>query len=292
MTQAWPAEPELDAWLAGLRPRLHRYCARMTGSAIDGEDVVQEALLKALEAGGAAVARPEAWLFRIAHNAALDFLRRRTREAARIAEAELADLPDPTPASPPAADSLRAFLALTPAERSCTILMDVLGHSLAEVAAETGMTLPAVKAALHRGRGRLREAPREAPPPALSPADRARLQTYADLFNRRDFDGLRARLADDVRLELVSRFRVEGRETVGSYFGNYAAITDWRAVPAEIEGRAALAIHAPDDPSGPPLYVILLSWRGDQVAAIRDFRYARYVTADVAPRPTPPPAAA
>jgi RNA polymerase sigma-70 factor (ECF subfamily) len=33
-----------------LRRKLHRYCARMTGSVIDGEDVVQEALLKAVEA--------------------------------------------------------------------------------------------------------------------------------------------------------------------------------------------------------------------------------------------------
>lgn len=280
MTQAWPAAAGLDAWLAGMRPRLHRYCARMTGSVIDGEDVVQDAILKALEAEGGAVARPEAWLFRIAHNAALDFLRRRSREAARMAETELADLPDPRPAAPSAADSLRAFLALTPAERSCTILMDVLGHSLAEVVAATGMTLPAVKAALHRGRGRLREAPPDALPTPLTPADRARLQAYADLFNRRDFDGLRARLADDVRLDLAGRFRVEGREAVGSYFGNYDSIADWRAVPAEVEGRPGLAIHAPDHPEGPPLYVIVLSWRGDQVIAIRDFRYARYVMAD------------
>jgi RNA polymerase sigma-70 factor, ECF subfamily len=30
-----------------LRPRLHRYCSRMTGSVLDGEDVVQEALFQA-----------------------------------------------------------------------------------------------------------------------------------------------------------------------------------------------------------------------------------------------------
>src|SRR5258708_20427390 len=30
-----------------LRPRLHRYCSRMTGSVMDGEDVVQHALFKA-----------------------------------------------------------------------------------------------------------------------------------------------------------------------------------------------------------------------------------------------------
>ena len=41
---------ELDQLIGALRPKLHRYCARMTGSTIDGEDVVQEALVKALEA--------------------------------------------------------------------------------------------------------------------------------------------------------------------------------------------------------------------------------------------------
>ena len=70
-----------DRLLGELRPKLHRYCARMTGSVIDGEDVVQEALVKAIEAlpSTEPIAQPEGWLFRIAHNAALDFLRRRAR---------------------------------------------------------------------------------------------------------------------------------------------------------------------------------------------------------------------
>src|SRR3981189_793516 len=73
-----------DRLLGELRPKLHRYCARMTGSVIDGEDVVQETMNKALEAfpPGGIIVRPEGWLFRIAHNAALDFLRRRARAAA------------------------------------------------------------------------------------------------------------------------------------------------------------------------------------------------------------------
>ena len=56
----------------------------MTGSVIDGEDVVQEALIKAVEAlpDAGSIAHPEGWLFRIAHNAALDFLRRRARRIA------------------------------------------------------------------------------------------------------------------------------------------------------------------------------------------------------------------
>ena len=75
---------DIERLLAAMRPRLHRYCARMTGSVIDGEDVLQDALIKAVEAGAGAgdIGNPEGWLFRIAHNTALDFLRRRNRQEA------------------------------------------------------------------------------------------------------------------------------------------------------------------------------------------------------------------
>jgi DNA-directed RNA polymerase specialized sigma24 family protein len=41
---------ELERLVGELRPKLHRYCARMTGSAVDGEDIVQDALIEALAA--------------------------------------------------------------------------------------------------------------------------------------------------------------------------------------------------------------------------------------------------
>ena len=51
--------------LAGMRPKLHRYCARMTGSAVDGEDVVQVVFIKALGARStvAGIDNLEGWLF-------------------------------------------------------------------------------------------------------------------------------------------------------------------------------------------------------------------------------------
>jgi RNA polymerase sigma-70 factor (ECF subfamily) len=68
-----------DQFLGEVRSRLQRYAARMTGSVIDGEDVVQEAIVKAIEAfaGAGSITSAEAWLIRITHNAAMDFLRRR-----------------------------------------------------------------------------------------------------------------------------------------------------------------------------------------------------------------------
>src|SRR4051812_46379454 len=128
-----------DRLLGELRPKLHRYCARMTGSVIDGEDVVQEALLKAIEAfpGAGAIAHPEAWLFRITHNAALDFLRRRARLDATRSDADPDMIIDPVTVADDrqfAAAGLRTFMRISPAQRSSVILMDVLGYSLDEIA--------------------------------------------------------------------------------------------------------------------------------------------------------------
>src|SRR5258708_22440135 len=75
---------DLNELMVASRPKLHRYCARMVGSAIDGEDVLQDALIKAVESFASAgpIGNPEGWLFRIAHNTALDFLRRLNRQQA------------------------------------------------------------------------------------------------------------------------------------------------------------------------------------------------------------------
>src|SRR6202043_1754254 len=90
----------INGLLAEMRPRLHRYCARMTGSVIDGEDVLQDALIKAVEAFAAAgaIGNPEGWLFRIAHNTALDFLRRRNRQEALRSGEEVDMIADPSDA--------------------------------------------------------------------------------------------------------------------------------------------------------------------------------------------------
>ena len=265
-----------------LRPKLHRYCARMTGSVIDGEDIVQEVLVKAIEAFSEAqpIGNAEGWLFRIAHNAALDFLRRLARQDALLSEEVLDMTADPVSTADDrmtVTASLRTFMRLPTSQRSTVILRDVLGYSLDEIGSLLDSSLPAVKAALHRGRARLREIATEGderPLPVLAAAERARLSDYVSRFNARDFEGLRDLLADDVQLELVSRFRRRGRDVVQNYFGRYRERQDWLLVPGLVEGRPAVIVQ--DVFSREVLYFVLLGWAGERVSDIRDFRYARY----------------
>ena len=189
----------------------------MTGSVVDGEDVLQDALVKAIEAfpQDGSIANPEGWLFRIAHNAALDFLRRRARQDAARSDEDPDMIVDPVTVAEDreiAAASLRTFMRLPVAQRSSIILMDVLGYSLQEVGGVMDSSIPAVKAALHRGRARLRELvqePEDVPLPVLAEAERSLLAAYVDRFNARDFDAVRDMLADEVRLELVNRSRMK-----------------------------------------------------------------------------------
>jgi RNA polymerase sigma-70 factor, ECF subfamily len=282
-------QAEFERLLAELRPRLHRYCARMTGSVIDGEDVLQETLVKAIEAfpHTGPLANVEGWLFRIAHNAALDFLRRRSRrEGVQDGDEALETIADPDSEidrRQAAAASLRTLMRLPVAQRSSVILMDVLGHSLEEISDVLESTVPAVKANLHRGRQRLVELAAERddrPPPVLAEADRQRLAAYVERFNARDFDALRAQLADEVKVEVVNRTRLNGRGEVGRYFGNYSQSTDWHLVPGLVDRRPAVIVQSPDQPSGPPIYFMLLDWADGRLLGIRDFRYARYAVED------------
>ena len=174
-----------------------------------------------------------------------------------------------------------AFMRLPVAQRSSVILIDVLGYSLEEIAGVTDTSIAAIKAALHRGRARLRELaqePDDRPAPALSEQQRSLLAAYVERFNARDFDAVRDMLADEVRLELVNKVRRQGRSAVAGYFHNYEKVDDWHFSFGCVEGRPAVLVRDPADAPGATAYFILLEWDGDRLVNIRDFRFARYTT--------------
>jgi len=272
------AREQFLALVESVRPELHRYCARLTGSVIEGEDIVQEALARAFYALSLSSDVPplRPWLFRIAHNAALDWLKSHGRKhidvQAEIEEiAIFEDKPDPVVVRA----ALARFLSLPVVQRSAVILKDVLGHSLEETAETMGTTVMAVKAALVRGRKKLREQ-EERDDAGTEVAPRAELDRYASLFNARDWDGLRALVSDDCRLDLVSKSHRRGKQ-VGAYFSRYEKENIVLRI-VRLDGQLALAAYTAG--AAKPRYFILLEVDRGRVTCIRDFRYVPYIAAE------------
>lgn len=269
------------ALVAELRPELHRYCARLVGSVVVGEDIVQESLAKAFYALSMATEVPplRPWLFRVAHNTAIDHLRRYDHRHVEP-RAHFDETPEEIAPTDPAVTraALSSFLELAVRQRCAVILKDVLGHSLEEIADTMGTTVPAVKAALVRGRAALRAASTEARPiVTVDLGERAKLERYVEHFNNHDWDALRAMMAEECRLDLVAKADRRGKE-VHRYFSFYASEPQTRLSVGHADGRPALLVHP--DGSGPAAYFVLLEWDGDRVALIRDYRYTRYVAAE------------
>jgi len=278
---------EFEALLQSIRPELHRYATRMTGSVIDGEDVVQEALVKAYASLPllAHNTNLRGWLFRITHNKAIDHFRRYGNESLELLdEYPMAEATDaPLEEKELAAVALSMFLKLAPRQRSCVIFKDVMGYSLAEISELLNATVPEIKATLHRGRTKLRElaVDPEVNMPHLDVHEQELLARYVEHFNARDFDTLRTMLTDEVNLDLVGRTQLRGADTIANnYFHRYSRVQDWRMTIGTVEGHPAILAYDLDEPSSHPAYFILLTWNNNQVASIRDFHYARYVLRD------------
>jgi RNA polymerase sigma-70 factor (ECF subfamily) len=267
-----------------VRPDLHRYCARMVGSITEGEDVVQEALARAYYQLSELQELPalRSWLFRIAHNQAIDAIRKRQRQQSEPIES----IEDSAMDEAEAAEAIIArehalglamsrFLELSALQRSCVILKDVLDHSLEDIAVLLDTNINAVKAALHRGRARTRALAAHPAPSRLGEIPQV-LQQYVDLFNARDWDGVRALLVDDVKLDLVSMYRRSGRSDVGTYFSNYERITGWYLRVGWLQSQPILAVVS-SGIDADPKYLIDLQLRDDRIAHIRDFRYVPYI---------------
>jgi RNA polymerase sigma-70 factor (ECF subfamily) len=291
-------QARLVALAADVRPQLHRYCARLMGSVIDGEDVVQDTLLRALVAlqdlDDLPPLRP--WLFRVAHNRAMDLLRgraaRETEQLDKSPDVADTDRPDPLETlmrQEAVRTAVSRFANLPVLQRSVVVLKDVLDESLADIAGLLNLSVDAVKAHLARGRARLRDVNALAAPPVEAQPPSEAVARYARLFNERNWDALRALLADDVKLSQSTHSLRTGCAEVGMFFTIYAQSSEVRLVPAWLEGREVVAVFDGHE-STRPSYMMWLQWDGDRIGFIRDYRYVRYVVAEaelvLAPTPS------
>jgi RNA polymerase sigma-70 factor (ECF subfamily) len=275
----------------GLRPELYRYCRHLTRSPWDAEDLAQDVLARAfvtLGKLGAAPPNPRAWLFRVASNAWIDQQRRPRGQ------------PDPEPAATvdpratrEAAGTLIARLA--PQERAAVVLKDVFDLSLEETAEALSTTPNAVKAALHRGRGKLVDEERveeRVPTPAA-------LDAFVAAFERRDLSAVAALLLDTSTVEVVgvtTEYGKGGNIAWGMMFGSEKLAVGVGVAPRFVQGalatppRREIRVHR-----GEP---IVLAWYGhgdgeyvraidrleldgDNVARVRNYFFTPDVIAEV-----------
>jgi len=267
--------------ISTLRPSLHRYCARMTGSVMDGEDVVQEALFEAYrKLDQFDESRPlKPWLFRIAHNRCIDFLRRKgVRDEAEAA----ASMPEAaSPAQPTTLGIGKAVehlvASLPPKERACVLLKDVFDYSLEEIAELVGSTVGGVKAALNRGRTKLAVTPPAANVSrSVEPELTQIMRMYIDRFNRRDWDGVRELIRADARLNVADRFA--GNLADAPYFSNYEKLPlHWKLAAGELDGEPVAIILQQGADIWTPYSVIRMHVIGDRIERIVDYVHCPWV---------------
>jgi RNA polymerase sigma-70 factor (ECF subfamily) len=290
-----------------LRPVLYRYCRYLSRSPWDAEDLVQDSLARAFATLGGLQEAPtdaRAWLFRVASNLWIDQVRRSALHRNAVAERHDAEVAAPARDTREAAGTL--LVQLSPQERAAVVLKDVFDLGLEEIATILTTTVGAVKAALHRGRGKLADPdPQEVRTPAPGALD-----AFLAAFNARDLDRLAALLLDQATVEVVGASTIYGsknaRTTVlpGMLFGSQrmaAAADGGRGegidqrftqgvlpVPARLELRFHRGEH------------LLLSWYahhdgefvravtrvelsddGDRIARIRNYFYTPEIIAEL-----------
>jgi RNA polymerase sigma-70 factor (ECF subfamily) len=285
------------------RRELQAHCYRILGSVQDAEDVLQEALLAAWRSLGQFDGRSlRAWLYRIATNRCLNYLRGESRRP-QPAGLPLPDragpvrsdepwwlepypddlLSDVTPGPEARYDSRESialsFVAglqhLPPQQRAVLVLRDVLGFPAAEAAGILGTTPAAVNSALIRARAGIRPGtnPDTVPLPR-SPAEAAVVERFVDAFERFDLGQLVALLTDDARLAMPPEpIEFRGPLAITGYLRDHLGGQEVKFVPTRANGQPALVLYLPD-PCAPiwrASSFVVLTLRGNRVSMLTRF---------------------
>jgi RNA polymerase sigma-70 factor (ECF subfamily) len=284
LNQSGPFEARYLAFLetiTQLRPSLHRYCSRMTGSIMDGEDVVQEALFEAYrKLDKFDDSRPlKPWLFRIAHNRCIDFLRKR---GVRVEAETAAMVPDAVEPADPAVLGLgraveHLVTSLPAKERACILLKDVFDYSLAEIAELVDSTVGGVKAALNRARTKLAATPAPSKTTRSADPELTRvMKLYVDRFNRRDWDGVRELISADARLTVADAF--VGKLADAPYFRNYERFSiPWKLGMGDVDGEPVVIILQRGADTWTPYSIVRLSLIGQHIDRVVDYVHCPWV---------------
>lgn len=258
----------------------------MTGSALDGEDLVQDALFEAYrkldQFDDSHPLSP--WLFRIAHNRCIDFMRRRS--ARNAAEATVAP-PELVHAGEPASLGIRTAIehlvrTLPPKERACVLLKDMFDYTLDEIAELVGSTVGGVKAALSRGRAKLAtpaqiHTPGRRPHPKSNPV----LPLYVERFNRRDWDGVRELIRADAQLRVADAF--SGRLSDSPYFSNYEKLSiPWKMALGEVDGEPVILALQRGADTWIPYSVVRATIEEGRIVSLVDYSHCPWVLENAA----------
>lgn len=235
-----------------VRSDLHRFCRSLTGSVWDAEDLVQDTLLRGFAKLGdmaQSVDKPRSYLFRIASNLWTDRYR---RGGEPLLEEEPMTRDDEAHRNADTRDAARQLIRLLPPqERVAVVLKDVFDYRLEEIADTLRTTTGAVKAALHRGRGKLATAP---VPAAGPPPSEALLDRFVEAFNQRDLDGVASLLRADAVAEVVSEGAGYGRQRIRDtslYYSLFLEKGEPRAERRLFEGESLVLVWYDIDPPRP-----------------------------------------
>lgn len=263
------------------RPQLHKYCSRMTGSILDGEDLVQETLAQAFYK--LSIMHQDVslkpWLFKIAHNKCIDFLRSKQRGNLQLFEIEMDHDPHKEVERKELTEEAISILVnnLPPKERACLILKDVLDYSLEEISLILESPLTAVKSALHRGREKLNSS--KPVNNTTTTSDQNLLKYYVKLINERDWENLKKLVADDASYEVVGACHGLGKDKVsGSYFHNWSIDPDeWKVEITNIWSETCLVTKSRVGAKWESRSLIRIGFQDSKVKHISDYYFSPYI---------------